>query len=238
MEMVMIENEVRYEAAIQRRIKQNARVGRSRRWLAAHADAQRLSDWLFESGEFRARCCCGNDHGFDPHLDPSFNEEICRTVRHPAAPKGEFYAKMTDSLHEWGGLTDGQTEAVRKGLQQALDRAAGRDEALNARREADLRSVHVGVVGKRGEFTAKVAFRTDYSTQFGITYITGLRDADGNILIAKGSPLMYKDAKGDESPVQQGMTIRFAAFVKAHGEREGVKQTMINRVKVQEVMGE
>lgn len=233
----MIENEVRYEAAKQRRIKQNARVGRERRWFAAHADAQRLRDWLFESGEFRARCCCGNDHHWDVYADPTFNEETCRMVRHPAAPRGEFYAKMTDSMQEWGGLSDGQTEAVRKGLQQALDRAAGRDEAANAQREADLRSVHVGVVGKRGEFTAKVSFQTDYSTQFGVTYITGLRDADGNILIVKGSPVMYKDAKGDEGPVRKGMTIRFAAFVKAHGEREGVKQTMINRVKVQEVVG-
>ena len=233
----MIENEVRYEAAKQRRIKANARVGRARRWLAAHADAQRLNDWLFESGEFRARCCCGHDHHWDVYADPTFNEETCRMVRHPAAPYGEFFAKMTDSLQEWGGLTDGQTEAVRKGLQKALDRAAGRDEALNARREADLRSVHVGVVGKRGEFTATMSFQTSYDTQFGRTYITGLRDADDNILIVKGSPVMYKDAKGDEGPVRQGMTIRFAAFVKGHGEREGVKQTLVNRVKVAEVLG-
>jgi hypothetical protein len=238
MEIAMIENEARYEAAIQRRIKVNARVGRSRRWLAAHADAQRLSDWLFESGEFRARCCCGNDHGFDPYLDPTFNEETCRTVRHAAAPKGEFYAKMTDSLHEWGGLSDGQTEAVRKGLQQALDRAAGRDAATNAQREADLRSVHVGEVGKRSEFTVKVSFRTDYTTQYGVTYITGLRDADDNILIIKGSMVCYKDAAGYVSPVQKGMNLRLTAFVKAHGEREGIKQTILNRVKVKEVMGE
>lgn len=216
-----IENEVRYEAAKQARIKMNARVGRSRRWMAAHADAQRLSDWLFEVNEFAPK---PNDQGI--------------WKSHPAAPRGEFFAKMTDALREWGGLSDGQTEAVRKGLQKALDRAAGRDAAITAQREADLRSVHVGVVGKRGEFTAKVAFRTDYSTQYGITYITGLRDADGNILIAKGSPLIYKDAKGDESPAQVGMTLRLTAFVKAHGEREGVKQTMINRVKAQKVEGE
>jgi hypothetical protein len=233
----MIDNEARYEAAIQRRIKANARIGRERRWFAAHADAQRLSDWLLSRGEFSPRCSCGNDHGYDPYLDPTFNEETCHSVRHPAACRGDFYGKMLESLHEWGGLSDGQTEAVRKGLQQALDRAAGRDAAINAQREADLRSVHVGVEGKRGEFTATMSFQTSYDTQFGRTYITGLRDAEGNILIAKGSPVMYKDAKGDEGPVQKGMTIRFAAFVKAHGERDGVKQTLVNRVKVTEVLG-
>ena len=235
----MIENEARYEAAKAARIKQNARVGRSRRWLAAHADAQRLSEWLRESGDFRPGCSCGKVHNLDGYAyDPTFDHNTCRLVRHPAAPYGDFFAKMADSLSDWGGLSDAQTEAVRKGLQKALDRAAGRDAATNARREADLLSAHVGVVGKRGEFTAKVAFRTDYSTQFGITYITGLRDADGNILIVKGSPVMYKDAKGDESPVQVGMTICLTAFVKAHGDRDGVKQTMINRVKIKQVLGE
>ena len=235
----MIENEARYEATKQARIKQNARVGRSRRWLAQHADAQRLSNWRSNTGEFCPLCSCGVQHDLSGYnYDPTFNPETCRSIRHPAAAYGDFFAKMADSLADWGGLSGAQTEAVRNGLQKALDRAAGRDEAINARREADLRSAHVGVVGKRGEFTAKVAFRTDYSTQFGITYITGLRDADGNILIVKGSPVMYKDAKGDESPVQVGMTIRFTAFVKAHGEREGVKHTMINRVKAQKVEGE
>jgi hypothetical protein len=229
MEMVMIENEARYEAAIQRRIKQNARVGRERRWLAAHADAQRLRDWLFEGGEFSARCSCGNDHGYDRYLDPSFNEETCRMVNHPAAPRGEFYAKMTDSLHEWGGLSDGQTEAVRKGLQKALDRAAGRDAAANARREADLRSVHVGVEGKRGEFEAMVEFSVSYDTQFGVNYVVGLRDDGGNVLIIKGSRSLG---------VVKGQKIKFAAFVKAHSERDGVKQTILNRVKVKEVVGE
>ena len=227
--MTFIENEARYEAAKKARIKQNARIGRSRRWFAAHADAQRLSDWLCESGEFRMRCCCGNDHGFDPYLDPSFNEASCRGVRHPAAPYGEFYAKMTDSLNEWGGLSDAQTDAVRKGLQKALDRAAGLDAETNARKARDAASQHVGVVGKRGDFEAVVEFKASYETQFGVSYIAGLRDADGNILIVKGSTPLQAD---------KGQKIKFAAFVKSHGERDGVKQTILNRVKIKEVVGE
>lgn len=225
----MIENEARYEAAKERRIKQNARVGRERRWFAAHADAQRLSEWLRESGEFCARCSCGNDHGYDRYEDPSFNEATCRMVNHPAAPRGEFYAKMYDSLLEWGGLSDGQTEAVRKGLQKALERAEGRDAAKAAQREIDIHSVHVGVEGQRGEFEAVVEFSISYETQFGVSYVVGLRDAGGNVLIIKGSRSLG---------VVKGQKIQFAAFVKAHGERDGVKQTILNRVKIKQVVGE
>lgn len=209
---VFIENEARYEAAIQARIKINARKGRNRRWKEAHADGERLEAWLNESGEFAAQ---PNDQGI--------------WKNHPAAPRGAFYAKMAESLREWGGLTDSQTEAVRKGLQQALERAEGREAVKTAQREIDLRSAHVAVVGKRSDFEAQVEFSTSYDTAFGTSYIYGLRDAGGNILIIKGS-----------APVQisKGQKVKFAAFVKAHGERDGVKQTILNRVKIKDVAGE
>jgi hypothetical protein len=207
-----IENEARYEAAKQARIKNNARVGRSRRWFAAHADAQRLSDWLNENGEFAMQ-----------EVEPGIWK------RHPAAPRGEFYGNMTENLREWGGLTDGQTEAVRKGLQKALDRVAGLDAELEARKVRDAASQHVGVEGQRGEFEAVVEFSISYNTQFGVGYVVGLRDANGNILIIKGSRSLG---------VVKGQQIKFAAFVKAHGEREGVKQTILNRVKIKQVVGE
>lgn len=207
-----IENEVAYEAAKERRIKMNARTGRSRRWKEAHADAQRLEDWLNESGEFVAQ---PNDQGV--------------WKNHPAAPRGEFYAKMAESLREWGGLTDGQTEAVRNGLQKALERAEGREAAKDAQREIDLRSAYVGVEGQRGEFEGVVEFSISYETQFGVSYVVGLRDAGGNVLIIKGSRSLG---------VVKGQKIQFAAFVKAHGERDGVKQTILNRVKIKQVVGE
>ena len=124
-----------------------------------------------------------------------------------------FFAKMAVSLREWGGLTDSQTEAVRKGLQQALERAAGREAAKDAQRIIDLQSAHVAVVGKRADFEAVVDFSTSFETIYGTSYIYGLRDAGGNILIIKGS-----------TPVQisKGQKVKFAAFVKAHGERDGV----------------
>jgi len=225
----MIENEARYEAAIQRRIKQNARISRERRWLAAHADAQRLSNWLFSAGEFRVRCSCGNDHGYDTYADPAFNEETCHSVRHPAAVYGDFFAKMADSLAAWGGLSDAQTEVVRKGLQKALDRAAGIDAETNARKARDAASQHVGVEGQRGEFEAVVEFSSSYNTQFGVNYVVGLRDANGNILIIKGTRSMG---------VVKGQQVKFTAFVKGHGERDGVKQTILNRVKIKQVVGE
>lgn len=215
-----IENEAAYDAAIDRRIKNNARTGRARRWIAAHADAQRLNDWLNENGEFARQC---DDQGI--------------WKNHPAAPRGAFYAKLAASLREWGGLTDGQTEAARAGLQKALDQAEGREAAKDAQREIDLRSVHVAVVGARSDFEAAVEFATSYETAFGTSYIYGLRDAGGNVLIIKGSAPVGVRVECGFDPIRKGQTIKFPAFVKSHGDRNGIKQTILNRVKIKEVLG-
>jgi len=124
-----------------------------------------------------------------------------------------FLGKMSQAVSEWGELTEKQYAAVIKIID---DR-----KAQAAEREANkLKSKHVGTVGQRQAFEAQVVFATYYDTQWGTTYVTGMKSGD-DMIIAKGTSDLSWAKKGDK--------VEFMAMVKEHGERDGEKQTIINR---------
>ena len=97
-----------------------------------------------------------------------------------AYDKGGFWASMKEAYDKWGGLTAGQEAAVRRSLDQ--------DEARKAERKAaDANSVHVGTVGERRDWTLTLQGKFEYETDFGTTYGHIYKDADGNVVIYKGS---------------------------------------------------
>lgn len=214
-----IRNPEAYSAAVSARIRKNASKTRNRQWLAQHADASRLQDWLNQRGEFEETCTCGAQGWNAEHTDD------CRTVPHPTTPgmfSGDFGAmllKMRDSLDNWGNLSEKQTDVVRKSLaraeQRIIDRAARKAERLA---HDKVTSKHVGTVGKREVFTLNVERIITLDGDYGISYINLCRDADGNIVVYKGTQYW-----GDK-PV-----VVVKATVKEHGEREGVAQTVIQR---------
>jgi hypothetical protein len=83
-------------------------------------------------------------------------------------------------------------------------------------------SAHFGTVGERVELTLTPTFSTGYSGNFGWVSIQGFVDADGRTFIYKGSSGVDTGAGGK---------IVVKATIKEHGERDGVKQTIIARVK-------
>lgn len=109
-------------------------------------------------------------------------------------------------------------------LERAADRAAARAE----RAAQDAASVHIGQVGERRDFILSVGkvLRFD-SPGFPriTTFINLCRDQDGNAVVYKGSNGWYVGEK-----------ILVKATVKEHGERNGVKQTVIARPKVIEAI--
>ena len=124
-----------------------------------------------------------------------------------------FLGKMSEAVNQWGELTENQYNAVIKIID---DR-----KAQAAEREANkLKSQHVGTVGQRQAFEAEVVFATYYDTQYGTTYVTGMKAGD-DMIIAKGTSSLSWSKKGD--------TVAFMAMVKEHGERDGKKQTIITR---------
>ena len=195
----MIINEAAYEAATRRRIAENTRIGGERRFKAANADAQTLIDFI----------------------EVNVSDAQIERGPHHKGPDVTFIDACWCSLRVFGGLTDKQAAAVRNVI-------AKREERKAEYRARDLASQHIGTVGERRDFTLTVSFVTDFQTQFGITNVFGLRDADGNIVIYKGSSALYN---ADHQFAVKGDTVTVKATIKEHGERDGVKQTIIARPK-------
>jgi hypothetical protein len=145
----------------------------------------------------------------------AFNEaypDIVAKLAQIPAPSG-FVQDVVDKGRKYGFLSDRQRDA----LNAALDREL-------VRKEQNAVSQHAGTVGERIEFTGTITFTTQFQGAFGTVYVTGICDDAGNIFIQKGKYLGYK-----------GERLIVTATVKEHGERDGVKQTIITRPKVASV---
>lgn len=200
-----IENEARYEAAIERNIRNNARKTRAAKWLATEA-GKRANAFLFELDEF----------------EPTYSEDGRFEAIHPAvkACLGEFWTKMRDSVADWGALTDGQTNAVLAMIERGEARVAERAKARaeQAAKDADM-SGWIGVVGERRMFDLTIRMVFEMEGQYGYSYLHVMHDADGNVVVYKGTNKL--------GSMSDAVTVK--ATVKEHDVRDGVKQTKISR---------
>jgi hypothetical protein len=111
---------------------------------------------------------------------------------------------------------------VRRALTRAEDRLTKANQRREERIAADRAiSKHVGTVGERREFALTVNKVFSFESQYGRTFINICKDADGNVIVYKGS-----------NGFEEGDALTLKATVKAHDEREGVKQTLIARPKI------
>lgn len=102
------------------------------------------------------------------------------------------------------------------------------NNAAQAQREAEIeakrsKSSHVGKIGDRINITAKISIRRVIDGFYGITYFHILENSEGDVFKYSGSADL-----GDK-----GDTITLKATVKDHAEYQGVKQTVINRPKLE-----
>ena len=102
-----------------------------------------------------------------------------------------------------------------------MERKAEKERRANEQATIAEKSDYVGTVGERINFDIKdMRLLTSFESAYGYTYLYRFIDKNDNVLIWFGSNMI------DESPKA------IKATVKAHNEREGVKQTIITRVKV------
>jgi hypothetical protein len=221
-----IENPGAYERAIEARIKANAAKTRRANWFAAHPDAERLNAWLNRYGEFKGRYACGNVWATGGCCD---NSDRCLAIgekEHPlvrgmfAGDFGGVLLQMRDAIMEWGGLTDKQTDLVRRALARAEERHAKAQQRREERLATDRNSQHIGTIGARLELTLRCEKVFSFEGFYGTTYINLCRDEANNVVVYKGS-----------NAFQEGDTFRVKATIKAHEERDGVAQTLIARPK-------
>ncbi len=123
-----------------------------------------------------------------------------------------FLSAVKRGIDQFGKPTDNMRNAMVK----MIDKRA----ALVAERQAaDAKCAWVGNVGERQFFNLTVQHVVSLEGHYGTTYINICRDEDKNIVVYKGSNGWSK----------KGTIVTCMAKVKEHGERDGIKQTMIQR---------
>lgn len=117
---------------------------------------------------------------------------------------------LEGNIHTWDNCTRAQRIAV---FAELIAQTRAYDSAT---------SNHVGKVGDKISFSGVVEFVKGFDGYYGVTWIHVIKDLVGNVFVYKGSKRL----------ANKGEKIEVAAKVKAHGDREGVKQTIIERPKL------
>jgi len=196
-----VENEIAYLRAAQGRIAANARKGRYARWIASEPKAAIIDNFLHCAGDFAP-----------VRLDNGLSKNHALVT----AAVGNFYYAMRDALDEYGSLTEKQTAAVVAMMERAQTRLDNRAKAIA---EAAARSAHIGAIKERRDFELTIKLRTGFDGSFGYVHVFVMEDSAGNVVVYKGSVVLG----------ERGDTVKVKATIKAHGERDGIAQTIITR---------
>lgn len=124
-------------------------------------------------------------------------------------------ASYNDNVVTWEG-SPAQIVAVRSELQRQT-------------RDLDIAtSNHLGSVGDKVLLQLEICFIKTLFGYYGYAYLHIMRDAKGNIVVYKGTKMLW----AGEQERAKGQHITLTAKVKAHITRDDVQQTIIERPKV------
>lgn len=212
-----VENADAYIRAAEARIANNRAKGNRKRWNA-------------ESGEEVVTRCCnflGETGEFAPTVELDEDGYVIRQTPHPLckASYGDFFLKMNHAIADWGRLSPAQEKAVLAMIEKAKERVAAREAAKEAKAAS---AQHIGTVGERRDFDLTFKFRTEFDGIYGTTFVYVLEDDAGNVIVYKGSSRLWN---AERNHPEKGERIKFKATIKAHGERDGIKQTIVSRPK-------
>ncbi|MBM3596429.1 MAG: hypothetical protein FJX31_11885 [Alphaproteobacteria bacterium] len=127
------------------------------------------------------------------------------------AKRGGFFESIAEQFAKRGTLSDAQVTALVRIREQDAARAAQGTE-----------SQHVGVVGDRHRLVLRVRLVRSFESMYGLIWLHVCEDEGGNVVVYKGSKEL----------AARGETVTVDATVAEHGEREGVRQTIVKRPKI------
>lgn len=127
-----------------------------------------------------------------------------------------------DYLHNLHVISnETRIEPKHTGLAASMIVAHERAIAREAERaQAAATSQHIGEVGKRGTFQLTVERVIDVDGQYGVTHIHNMHDDSGNVVVWFATAEKLEPGR-----------YNVIGSVKSHGERNGIKQTIITRCK-------
>ena len=106
-----------------------------------------------------------------------------------------------------------------KGVAQRAKRLAWKKDKILTKNKSQF----VGQVKDRGTFDLTLTFRKGFDTDFGVSFLNTLKDAQGNVFTYWGNSFLDDEVDS---------TITVKATIKDHREYQGTKQTVINRPKI------
>tara|TARA_A100000172_G_scaffold28240_1_gene16661 strand:+ start:526 stop:1395 length:870 start_codon:yes stop_codon:yes gene_type:complete len=106
-----------------------------------------------------------------------------------------------------------------KAVAQRAKRLAWKKEKIQTKNNSEF----VGQLKDRGTFDLTLTFRKGFDTDFGVSFLNTLKDAQGNVFTYWGNSFL---------DVEVDTTITVKATIKDHKEYDGTKQTVINRPKI------
>ena len=141
-------------------------------------------------------------------------------LSHKGQVKLSDYMRNAIALVE-AGYTVPRTFGIAVSLVASYERAMRIERERASQAAEDVRSEHVGTVGKREVFTGLTVTRhMVFAGHYGDTHMYLFRSQEGNVLKWMASKSLLVD---------EGDTIDLKATVKAHDEYNGTAQTVVNR---------
>lgn len=134
----------------------------------------------------------------------------------------DFIGSLAEAFDTYGKLSPAQCAAVLKGIDT---RAQRRAEWNDQRAALDARRQHLGEIGQKITLKLTVRKIIEFETVFGWNSRFIMEDSEQNVVIYKGNSAAFAE-------VNEGETIAITATVKDHGTRDGTKQTVIQRPKI------
>jgi hypothetical protein len=129
------------------------------------------------------------------------------------APVGSFIKKMADNYDDWGSLTPKMVAVLKKIKAEKAEKKAANEAKWAAEKAL---SNWIGEVGKKVEIEAKVIWKVEYETMYGMMTVTGLK-AGNDIIVHKG-----KNVWPDK-----GEMVKAVVKVKEHKDYKGTKETIV-----------
>ena len=106
-----------------------------------------------------------------------------------------------------------------KGVAQRAKRLSWKKDKILTKNNSEF----VGQLKDRGTFDLSLTFRKGFDTDFGVSFLNTLKDAQGNVFTYWGNSFL---------DVELDSTITVKATIKEYREYQGTKQTVINRPKI------
>jgi len=121
---------------------------------------------------------------------------------------------------------------------KAYQRAVEKEVSNSKKAEEGKESDYFGEVKKREDFVLTLTGVNNWESDYGTTWFHRFIDEDGNIAVWYGSKSLSYVVPGQTytNTVPVGTKVSVKATVKDHGEYKGTKQTVITRVKLNEVV--